>query len=176
VRRGRSRAGQLLPPAPAQPGARAAGPIGHRDRAQPRALSEVEQQAIRDVPHSDRFADMTPAEVWAILLDEGRYLGSVSTFYRLLRRAGETAERRRQATHPATVKPELLATQPNQVYSWDITTLRGPVKWTYYHLYVILDIYSRYVVGWMVASRESAALAEVLIRTQATPHKIQLHR
>lgn len=139
-------------------------PVPHRDRAQPRALSKAEQQAILDELHSDRFADLAPAEVWAILLDEGRYLGSISTFYRLLRRAGETRERRRQATHPATVKPELAATAPNQVYSWDITKLHGPAKWTYYYLYVILDIFSRYVVGWMVASRESAGLAEVLIR------------
>ena len=107
---------------------------------------------------------MSPTEVWATLLDDGVYLGSISTFYRLLRQAGETRERRRQATHPATVKPELVATAPNQVWSWDITKLRGPAKWTSYHLYVILDIFSRYVVGWMVASRESAALAEVLIR------------
>ena len=95
---------------------------------------------------------------------KGVYLGSISTFYRLLRQAGQSRERRRQATHPATVKPELVATAPNQVWSWDITKLRGPAKWTYYYLYVILDIYSRYVVGWMVATRESAALAEVLIR------------
>lgn len=146
-------------PASARP-----APVPHRDRAQPRALSKAEQQAILDELHSDRFADLAPAEVWAILLDEGRYLGSISTFYRLLRRAGETRERRRQATHPATVKPELAATAPNQVYSWDITKLHGPAKWTYYYLYVILDIFSRYVVGWMVASRESAGLAEVLIR------------
>ena len=97
------------------------------------------------------------------MLDEGTYLGSQSTFYRLLRAAGETRERRRQATHPAAVKPELAAEGPNQVYSWDITKLHGPAKWTYYHLYVILDIYSRYAVGWMVATRESAALAEKLI-------------
>lgn len=146
-------------PAPARP-----APIAHRDRPQPRALSEAEQQAILDVLHSERFVDCSPAEVWATLLDEGRYLGSQSTFYRLLRRAGEVRERRAQATHPAKVKPELLATAPNEVWSWDITKLRGPAKWTYYHLYVILDIYSRYVVGWMVASRETAALAEVLIR------------
>jgi putative transposase len=107
---------------------------------------------------------MSPAEVWATLLDEGVYLGSQSTFYRLLRQAGEVRERRAQATHPAKVKPELVANGPNQVWSWDITKLLGPAKWTYYYLYVILDIYSRYVVGWMVASRESAALAEVLIR------------
>ena len=87
----------------------------------------------------------------------------MSTYYRVLRQAGESRERRAQATHPAAVKPELAATGPNQVYSWDITKLHGPAKWTYYHLYVILDIYSRYVVGWMVATRESAALAEKLI-------------
>ena len=98
-----------------------------------------------------------------MLLDEGTYLGSVSTYYRVLREAGESRERRRQATHPAAVKPELVATGPNQVYSWDITKLHGPAKWVYYHLYVILDIYSRYAVGWMVATRESAALAEKLI-------------
>jgi putative transposase len=139
-------------------------PIPHRDRPQPRALSAAEQQAILDVLHSDRFVDMSPAEVWATLLDEGVYLGSQSTFYRLLRHAGEVRERRAQATHPAKVKPELVAIGPNQVWSWDITKLLGPAKWTYYCLYVILDIYSRYVVGWMVASRESAELADVLIR------------
>ena len=135
----------------------------HRDRAQPRALCPAERRAILDMLHSERFADTAPAEAWAILLDEGTYLGSVSTFYRLLRQAGETRERRAQATHPAAVKPELVATGPNQVWSWDITKLHGPAKWTYYHLYVILDIYSRYVVGWMVATCESAALAEKLI-------------
>jgi putative transposase len=139
-------------------------PIPHRDRQQPRALTEAEEQAILAVLHSDRFVDVSPTEVWAILLDEGVYLGSISTFYRLLRRAGETRERRRQATHPAKVKPELVATSPNQVWSWDITKLHGPWKGTYHHLYVIIDIYSRYVVGWMVASRESEHLAEVLIR------------
>ena len=136
-------------PAPARP-----VPVPHRDRHQPRALSAAERQAILDVLHSDRFADLAPAEVWAILLDEGIYLGSQSTFYRLLRAAGETRERRRQATHPAAVKPELLATGPNQVWSWDITKLHGPAKWTYFYLYVILDIFSRYVVGWMLATRE----------------------
>jgi putative transposase len=145
-------------PAPAR---RAAAP--HRDRVQPRALAPAERAAILDALHSDRFADLAPAEVWAILLDEGTYLGSQSTFCRLLRAAGETRERRRQAAHPAAVKPELLAAAPNQVYSWDITKLHGPAKWTYYHLYVILDIYSRYAVGWMLAARESAVLAEKLI-------------
>lgn len=146
-------------PAPPRP-----EPIPHRQRHQPRALTATEQQAILDTLHSDRFADLAPAEVWATLLDEGVYLGSESTFYRLLRQAGEVRERRRQATHPAKVKPELVANAPNAVWSWDITKLRGPAKWTYYYLYVILDIFSRYVVGWMVASRESAALAEMLIR------------
>jgi putative transposase len=146
-------------PAPARP-----EPVPHRQRHQPRALSTAEQQAILDVLHSDRFADLAPAEVWAILLDEGVYLGSESTFYRLLRQAGEVRERRRQATHPAKVKPELVASTPNAVWSWDITKLRGPAKWSYYYLYVILDIFSRYVVGWMVASRETGPLAEVLIR------------
>jgi putative transposase len=146
-------------PAPARP-----APIPHRERVQPRALSEDERQAILDELHSDRFADVSPTEVWAILLDEGRYLGSPSTFYRLLRQASGTRERRRQATHPASVKPELVATAPNEVWSWDITKLRGPQKWSWFYLYVILDIFSRYVVGWMVASRESGPLAEVLIR------------
>ena len=140
------------------------GPIPHTDRVQPRALSEAERAAILAELHSERFVDVSPTEVWATLLDEGCYLGSLSTFYRLLRQAGESKERRRQATHPATVKPELVALEPNQVWSWDITKLRGPAKWSWYYLYVILDIFSRYVVGWMVASRESAALAEVLIR------------
>jgi putative transposase len=137
--------------------------VPHRDRAQPRALAAAERQAILDVLHCPRFADLAPAETWAILLDEGTYLGSQSTFYRLLRAAGETRERRRQAVHPAAVKPELAATGPNQVWSWDITKLHGPAKWTYYYLYVILDIHSRYVTGWMLATRESAALAQKLI-------------
>jgi len=113
--------------------------------------------------HSGRFADTAPAEAWAILLDEGIYLWSVSTFYRVLRQAGETRERRAQAVHPAAVKPELVAAGPNQVYSWDITKLHGPAKWTCYQLYVVPGIYSRYAVGWMVATCESAALAEKLI-------------
>ena len=138
-------------------------PVAHRDRPQPRALSPLERQEILKVLHSERFVDLAPAEVWATLLDEGVYLGSQSTFYRLLRAASGTGERRRQATHPALVKPELVACRPNEVYSWDITKLHGPAKWTYYYLYVILDIYSRYAVGWMLATRESAVLAEKLI-------------
>ncbi len=147
----------------ASPAPSARAPVPHRDRAQPRALSAAERAAILAALHADRFADLAPAEVWAILLDEGSYLGSLSTFYRLLRQAGESRDRRAQATHPATVKPELIATGPNQVWSWDITKLHGPAKWTYSYLYVILDIYSRYVTGWMAATRESAVLAEKLI-------------
>ena len=141
-------------PVPPRPAA-----VPQRDRAQPRALAAAERQAILDALHSERFADTALAEAWAALLDEGTYLGSVSTYYRVLRQAGESRERRAQAAHPATVKPELAATGPNQVYSWDITKLHGPAKWTYYHLYVILDIFSRYAAGWMVAPREPAALA-----------------
>jgi putative transposase len=154
-------------PAPAR-----RAPVPHRDRVQPRALSPAERAAILGVLHAERFADLAPAEVWATLLDEGAYLGSLSTFYRLLRQAGETRERRAQATHPAAVKPELMATGPNQVWSWDITKLHGPAKWTYYYLYVILDIYSRYAVGWMVATCESAALAEKLIAATCTKQGI----
>jgi putative transposase len=138
-------------------------PAPQAGRVQPRALALAERQAILEMLHSERFADTAPAEAWAMLLDEGIYLGSVSTCYRVLRQAGESRERRAQATHPAAVKPELLATAPNQVWSWDITKLHGPAKWTYYYLYVILDIFSRYAVGWMVATRESAVLAEKLI-------------
>jgi putative transposase len=161
-----------LPPRP--------GPIAHRERRQPRALATAERQQILEVLHSERFTDATPAEVWATLLDEGAYLGSVSTFYRVLRAQGEVRERRAQATHPATVKPELMAAAPNQVWSWDITKLHGPAKWTYYYLYVILDIFSRYVTGWMVATRESAALAETLIgqtcaKQQITAGQLAIH-
>jgi putative transposase len=138
-------------------------PVPHAKRAQPRALTPAGRQEILDVLHSGRFAGLAPAEVWATLLDEGTYLGSVSTFYRVLRAEGEVRERRRQATHPPAVKPELMATAPNQVWSWDITKLHGPAKWTYYYLYVVLDIFSRYATGWMVATCESAALAGKLI-------------
>jgi putative transposase len=114
---------------------------------QPRALSEVERKELRRVLNSEEHADEAPATVYAKLLDEGIYLASVPTMYRVLRDHDEVHERRRQATHPAAKKPELLATKPNEVYSWDITKLLGPAKWTYYYLYVILDIYSRYVPG-----------------------------
>lgn len=141
-------------------------------RSQPRALSPAERQGLLDVLHSERFCDMAPAEVWATLIDEGIYLASVSTMYRELRRHAEMHERRRQRTHPATVKPELVATAANQCWSWDITKLLGPAKWIYYYLYVILDIYSRYVVGWMVATAESAELAKKLIAGTCSSQRI----
>jgi putative transposase len=145
-------------------------PVG-RESAQPRALSVAEREHVLAVLNGERSADMAPAAVYATLLDEGTYLCSQSTMYRLLRERGQTGDRRRHATHPAAVKPELVAHQPNSVWSWDITKLRGPAKWTYYYLYVILDIFSRYVVGWMVASRESKVLAERLIaQTLAAQH------
>jgi putative transposase len=142
-------------PAPARP--------ARRRRAQPRALAPSEREGVRALLNSPDFVDKAPATVYHELLDEGVYLASVSTMYRVLREHGEVGERRRQAVHPARVKPELVATGPNTVWSWDITKLHGPVKWSYFHLYVIIDIYSRYVVGWLIAERESAVLAEKLL-------------
>ena len=127
------------------------------------ALSEPQRQEVLDLLHSERFQDLPPTQVYPMLLDEGRYLCSVRTMYRILAQQNEVRERRPVASHPVYAKPELLATAPNQVWSWDITKLKGPVTWTYFYLYVILDIFSRYVVGWMVAQRESAALAKRLI-------------
>jgi putative transposase len=130
---------------------------------QPRALDPVERKQIKTVLDSDEFVDEAPATVYAKLLDQGTYLASVSTMYRVLHEHDEVRERRRQATHPAHKKPELIATTPNSVWSWDITKLHGPEKWTYFYLYVILDIYSRYVVGWMLARAERAELSRRLI-------------
>ncbi len=138
----------------------------------PLAFSDPERQAVLDVLYSERFADAAPATVYATLLDDGIYVGSVRTMYRLLEACGQSRERRRQSVHPGYVKPELLATRPKQVWSWDITKLRGPAKWTCFHLYVILDIFSRYVVGWMIAPRESSELAEQLIAETVAKHHI----
>lgn len=129
-----------------------------------RALSESEQQAVLDLLHEERFVDRAPHEIWATVLDEGNYLCSTRTMYRILDRHREVRERRNQARTLHYARPELLATGPNEVWSWDITRLKGPVKGSYYQLYTILDIYSRYVVGWMVAHREAAVLAERLIK------------
>ena len=129
-----------------------------------RALPAAERQAVLAALHEPRFADLAPAEVYATLLDEGRYLCSERTMYRVLDENQEVRERRNQLRHPKYAAPELLATKPNQLWSWDITKLHGPEKWTYFYLYVILDVFSRYVVGWMVAPVESKALAEKFIR------------
>lgn len=138
-----------------------------------RALSEGERQEVLDVLHSPPFMDKAPAEVVATLLDEGRYLCSTRSMYRILDANDEVRERRNQLRHPTYTKPRLLATDPNQVWSWDITKLRGPVKWTFYYLYVILDIYSRYVVGWMVATKEAACLAKRLIQETCEKQEIE---
>lgn len=152
-----------------------------RDRPKPpRALSEAEKESVRSVLNSERFQDQTPREVYATLLDEGTYLCHWRTMYRILDEHKEVRERRNQLRHPVYTKPELLATAPNQLWSWDITKLRGSVKLSYYYLYVMLDIFSRYVVGWMVAEQESAALAEELIATacfnqQIAPDQLTIH-
>jgi putative transposase len=138
------------------------GPPSPRPRSV-RALPDHEVEQILETLNSERFCDLAPAQIWATLLDEGTYLCSVSTMYRLLRARHQLRDRRNQRRHPAHVKPELVATGPNQVWSWDITKLAGPHKWNWFHLYVILDIHSRYAVGWLVAPRESARLAEELI-------------
>src|SRR5438105_7464235 len=149
--------------------------------APPRALSPEERAQVLTVLHAPQHVDLAPAQVYAKLLDERcEYLCSERTMYRVLDAAAEVRERRDQLVHPEYKKPELLATAPNQVWSWDITKLLGPVKWTYFYLYVILDIFSRYVVGWMVADRESAELAKRFIaetchKQQIGPDQLTLH-
>jgi putative transposase len=134
-----------------------------RRRPPPRALSPSERTAVLAVLHEPRFVDLAPAEVYATLLDAGQYLCSERTMYRVLAAHQEVRERRQQLRHPRYAAPELLARRPNELWSWDITKLLGPAKWTYFYLYVMLDVFSRYVVGWMVAHRESATLAERFI-------------
>jgi len=140
--------------------------------APPRALPPAERQQVLDVLHAPRFVDLAPAQVYASLLDEGTYHCSERTMYRVLAEQHEVRERRAQRRHPLYAAPELLATAPNQLWSWDITKLKGPVTWSWYQLYVILDVFSRYVVGWMVAPRESAALAERLIAASCVRQNI----
>ena len=148
--------------------------------ASSRALVPAERQAVLDVLHSERFVDQSPAEVQATLLEEQTYLCSTRTMYRILDAAQEVRERRNQARHPAYVRPELVATAPNQIWSWDITKLKGPIPYLYYSLYVILDLFSRYVVGWMVAAHENARLAQRLIEATCVkqgigPHQLTIH-
>ena len=131
--------------------------------APPNKLTEQERQRVLAVLRSAEYCDLAPAQVWARLLDDGIYLCSISTMYRLLAVAGENRERRRQRTHPARQKPELIARRPNEVWSWDITKLQGPERGVYYELFVIIDIFSRYVVGWMVSPAETGELAEAFI-------------
>jgi putative transposase len=151
-----------------------------RPRSSVRSLLPEERQQVLDVLHEPRFVDLAPAEVCATLLDERRYLCSERTMYRILEANQEVRERRNQLRHPPYAAPELMASGPNELWSWDITKLKGPAKWTYYYLYVIMDVFSRYVVGWMVAHRESATLAERLIeetceRGAITQGQLTLH-
>ena len=148
--------------------------------APPRALSQAENEKVQQVLNSERFADSAPRQVYAALLDEGTYHCSWRTMYRVLTAAGQVRERRNQLTHPATTKPQLVANAPNQLWSWDITKLKGPVAWQFYYLYVVLDVYSRYVVGWLLAERELAGLAEQLLaesclRQGVTREQLTLH-
>jgi putative transposase len=149
-------------------------------QAPPRSLAEEERIVILGHLHSERFQDRSPSEVYGTLLDEGVYCCSIRTLYRLLAADGENRERRNQLTHPAYQKPELLATAPNQLWSWDITKLLGPAKWTYFYLYVILDVFSRYVVGWMIADREGKELAKQFIaetcaKEEIVPGQLNIH-
>ena len=151
-----------------------------RPRRSPLALSELERQGVIDVLHSPEYVDVAPRTAYAMLLDAGIFLASVSTFYRILRACSGTRGRRNELVHPPYARPELLATQACEVWSWDITKLKGPVKSAHFHLYVILDIFSRYVVGWMIADRESDHLAEALIghtcdQEAIVPGQLTLH-
>ena len=156
-------------------------PKASKPRPKPaRALSDTEREQVLVELHSERFQDCAPAQVWATLLDEGRYLASERTMYRILAAQGEAGERRNQLVTPPYYKPELLAEQPNEVGSWDISKLLGPAKWTCFYLYVILDVFSRYVVGWSVQHRESGPLAQQLIsqaieQQRIDPGQLTLH-
>ena len=148
-------------------------PAAARPRPKPaRALEADERQGILDLLREPRFVDQAPAEVYASLLDEGLYHCSIRTMYRILHEHGDVKERRRQLRHPVYAKPELIAEGPNQVWSWDISKLMGPAKWTYFYLYVIIDIFSRRVVGWCVADAESAALFKPLFEDAAAKHGV----
>jgi putative transposase len=144
-----------------------------RRRTPARALEPREREAVREVLYAPRFADRSPGEIVATLLDEKKYLCSERTMYRVLAEEGASRERRNQLRHPSYTKPELVATAPDEVWTWDITKLLGPRKWTYYYLYVILDLFSRYVVGWMVAEKENANLASRLIEESCSKHAVR---
>jgi putative transposase len=149
-------------------------------RRQGRALSASERGTVLEVLHEPRFADLAPAQVYAVLLDEGRYHCSERTMYRILAAHREVRERRNQLRHPIYTKPHVVAKRPNQLWTWDITKLLGPRKWTYFYLYVVLDVFSRYVVGWMVAHRELSSLAQRLLadcyrRQNVQPEQLTIH-
>jgi transposase InsO family protein len=149
-----------------------------RSGLQPHALSAAERAEVLALCNSERFCNSAPRAIVAALLDEGRYLASASTFYRILDAQGQVHERRAMATHPARVKPELITTAPNELWSWDITKLPGPAKWTWFSLYLVLDVFSRFIVGWEVATRESASIAKALFRDAAREQNVrpgQLH-
>jgi putative transposase len=158
----------LGPPAAPTP----ASPLPAQRPSPARALSQAERAGVLSLLHEPRFQDRSPAAVQATLLDEGQYLCSTRTMYRILQQEGESGERRDQLVHPSYQRPELLATAPNQLWSWDITKLLGPAKWTYFYLYVILDVFSRYVTGWMVAHRECAGLASQFIEETIGKHRV----
>lgn len=153
-------------PAPPRP-----APKPHAERRQPRALSPAERARVRELLNTT-YLDDAPASAWAKLLDEGEYHCSISTMYRILREHGEVTERRRQATHPPRVKPELRASEPNQVWTWDVTKLPGPARGVWFCLYVIIDIFSRYTPGWMIAHTEDGDLARRFLRESITKHRI----
>jgi transposase InsO family protein len=157
----RRRARLIAPPAPRRPQPRSA-----------RALTAPQRQIVLDLLHAPRFADQAPAEVYASLLDQGVYHCSIRTMYRILDQHDEVRERRNQLRHPVYRKPELLAERPNQVWSWDITKLMGLTKWSYFYLYVILDIFSRRVVGWCVADAETATLFKPLFDDAISKHQV----
>ena len=155
-------------------------PVSSTPRRSHRRLSNAERARVLEAVHSERFCDRSVREIYATLLDEGTYLCSIATMYRILRAQGETRERRAIATHPTMVKPELAASAPGEVWSWDITKLHGPQKWTYFYLYVVLDIYSRYIVAWRLERRESAHLAQEMFREAITredvdPTRLVIH-
>jgi putative transposase len=154
--------------------------FGPRLRRPPRKLTSAEQDQVLATLRSARFVDHAPEEICATLLDEGQYHCSSRTMYRLLEQHQEVRERRNQLSHPSYTKPELLATQPNELWSWDISKLLGPTKWSYFYLYVVIDVFSRYVVGWMVAECESAELAkklfaETIARQGVQPGQLTTH-
>ena len=157
------------------------GPHLPRRGVQPAALSESERAAVLGLLGSEPYRDLAIPQVWARELDEGRYWCSLSSMYRIARGAGQTRERRAQATHPPRVRPELVADGPSQVWSWDITALKGPRRGDWYKLYVLLDIYSRYAPGWLVADREDAVVAKNFINNTITangtiPHTVHADR